>query len=109
MPAEEIAVPPSLQWRAASTLTIALTGLASKAFLTLACTKEVHGLDGFVKVLDERKDVEGRERGLLTGISFLLLSSLRNCADGYSLKSSFSVCLACKHCNQDSDADLALS
>jgi hypothetical protein len=72
MPAEEIAVPPSLQWRAASTVTIALTGLASKAFLNFACTKDVYGLDGFVKVLDERKDVAGRERGLLTGIFCLL-------------------------------------
>jgi monolysocardiolipin acyltransferase len=72
MPAEEIAIPPSLQWRAVSALTIALTGMASKAFLGLACTKEVHGLDGFAKLLDERKDVDGRERGLLTGISYLL-------------------------------------
>jgi monolysocardiolipin acyltransferase len=69
MPADDIAVPPSLQWHAASTATIALCAVACKAFLALACTKEVYGLDGFVKVLDERRDIEGRERGLLTGIS----------------------------------------
>ena len=28
---------------------------------------EIHGLDGFLKLLDERKDVEKRTRGLITG------------------------------------------
>ena len=27
---------------------------------------EIHGLDGFLKLLDERKDVEKRKRGLIT-------------------------------------------
>jgi monolysocardiolipin acyltransferase len=75
MPAEEIYVPPSLQWRAASTATLALVGVASKAFLAFGCTKEVNGLDGFIKVLDERRDVEGRERGLLTGNSLCFVPS----------------------------------
>ena len=30
---------------------------------------EIHGLDGFLKLLDERKDVEKRTRGLITGKS----------------------------------------
>lgn len=28
---------------------------------------EVHGLDEFTKLLDERADIDGRTRGLLTG------------------------------------------
>ena len=28
---------------------------------------DVHGLDGFLKLLDRRKDLDSRERGLLTG------------------------------------------
>jgi hypothetical protein len=60
--------PPSLTWRTASTATIAFMGLACKGFLSIATKKtEVHGLDGFVKVLEEREDVAKRERGLLTG------------------------------------------
>jgi monolysocardiolipin acyltransferase len=59
---------PSLPWRAASRLTIALVGTASKIFLTLACTTNVVGLDGFTRLLDERRDVAKRDRGLLTGM-----------------------------------------
>jgi monolysocardiolipin acyltransferase len=29
---------------------------------------EVIGLDRFLQTLDKRKDIEGRERGLITGI-----------------------------------------
>jgi monolysocardiolipin acyltransferase len=29
---------------------------------------ETHGMDGFLKLLDEREDVGGRERGLITGM-----------------------------------------
>ena len=28
---------------------------------------DVHGLDGFLKLLDRRKDIDSRERGLITG------------------------------------------
>lgn len=38
---------------------------------------EVIGLDGFLETLDKRKDVEGRERGLLTGEG--ILTCPRNC------------------------------
>ncbi|KAH8801535.1 hypothetical protein F5884DRAFT_807026 [Xylogone sp. PMI_703] len=57
---------PSLPWRLTSSLAMGLTGSASRAFL-YGCNKiEVIGLERFLKVLDRRKDVEGRERGLLT-------------------------------------------
>jgi len=57
---------PGLRWRAASTATILFTGTLAKVFLNVACRTETHGLDRFLKVLEEREDVGGRERGLLT-------------------------------------------
>jgi monolysocardiolipin acyltransferase len=68
MPKDESSSPPSLQWRTASTATIALIGLACKGFLKIGTKEtETHGLDNFIKLLDERQDVGKRERGLLTG------------------------------------------
>jgi monolysocardiolipin acyltransferase len=65
---DESSSPPSLQWRAASTATIALIGLACKGFLKAGTKKtETHGLDNFIKLLDERQDIGQRQRGLLTG------------------------------------------
>ena len=59
---------PSLQWRSASTATFAFIGSLAKSFLTVGVSaSEVHGLDGFVKLLEEREDVEKRQKGLLTG------------------------------------------
>jgi hypothetical protein len=63
----QIAVAPPLTWRIASTTTIAVIGILSKSFLGLLNTTKVHGLDGFVRLLDERKDVSKRQRGLITG------------------------------------------
>jgi hypothetical protein len=44
-----------------------LTGTLSKGFLYGLNYMEVIGLDRFLETLNKRKDVEGRERGLLTG------------------------------------------
>jgi monolysocardiolipin acyltransferase len=44
-----------------------LTGSISRGFLYGLNRIEVFGLDGFLETLDRRKDVEGRERGLITG------------------------------------------
>ncbi|KAF2456470.1 hypothetical protein BDY21DRAFT_372560 [Lineolata rhizophorae] len=67
---DEVPPPPptgaSLASRAASTLVMGLSGLLCRTFLFGACKVEVHGLDNFLKVLDERKNVNGREKGLLT-------------------------------------------
>ncbi|TID15088.1 Lysophosphatidylcholine acyltransferase [Venturia nashicola] len=63
----ETYTPPSLRWRVASRATIAAIGLACKAFLKVGTkSTETHGLDNFVKLLDERQDISQRERGLLT-------------------------------------------
>jgi monolysocardiolipin acyltransferase len=45
-----------------------LTGSLSRAFYYGLNNVEVVGLDGFLQTLDRRKDVDGRERGLITGI-----------------------------------------
>ncbi|KIW02355.1 uncharacterized protein PV09_06177 [Verruconis gallopava] len=57
---------PSLRWRAGSTATLWFTGSLAKLFLKLGARTEVHGLDEFVKLLDERMDIEKRTSGLLT-------------------------------------------
>lgn len=46
----------------------AVTGILSRSFLLGASRLEVNGLDNFLKLLDERADIDGRERGLLTGV-----------------------------------------
>lgn len=58
---------PSLPWRVGSSMVMAFTGTLSRAFLFGLNRTEVHGLDDFLEVLDGRADIEGRERGLITG------------------------------------------
>lgn len=48
-------------------MVMAFTGTLSRAFLFGLNRTEVHGLDDFLEVLDGRADIEGRERGLITG------------------------------------------
>ncbi|KAL1625170.1 Lyso-phosphatidylcholine acyltransferase [Neofusicoccum ribis] len=48
-----------------------VVGLASRGFLAGLSNLEVNGMDGFFKLLDERKDVQGRQRGLITAIRLL--------------------------------------
>jgi monolysocardiolipin acyltransferase len=66
---------PSLPWRAASRVTITVIGAVSKCYLTLACTTKVVGLDKFSQILDDRRDVAKRDRGLLTGMDLDLEAS----------------------------------
>jgi monolysocardiolipin acyltransferase len=70
---------PSLPWRFASSLIMGLTGSLSRAFYYGLNNVEVVGLDGFLKTLDRRKDVDGRERGLITGIWDHLTEELQVC------------------------------
>lgn len=58
---------PSLPWRAASSTVMGIVGLLCKGFLGLNQV-ETHGMDKFLKLLDEREDIGRRERGLLTGM-----------------------------------------
>jgi hypothetical protein len=48
-----------------------LTGALSRSFLYGLNNIEVTGLEGFLDILDKRKDVDGRERGLITGTGML--------------------------------------
>ncbi|KAI1106910.1 hypothetical protein F4804DRAFT_299445 [Jackrogersella minutella] len=57
---------PSLPWRMTSSLVMGLTAALSRGFLYGLNTVEVFGLDRFLEVLDTRKDVEKRQRGLIT-------------------------------------------
>ncbi|KAF2836873.1 hypothetical protein M501DRAFT_1018746 [Patellaria atrata CBS 101060] len=66
MPREESPATPSLPWRASSMAVMALTGILSRAFLYGLSRTEVDGLEGFLRVLDRRKDVKKRDRGLIT-------------------------------------------
>jgi monolysocardiolipin acyltransferase len=46
-----------------------LTGSLSRGFLYGLNRIEVVGLDRFLETLDRREDIDGRERGLITGSS----------------------------------------
>ncbi|KAI1772499.1 acyltransferase [Hypoxylon cercidicola] len=57
---------PSLAWRITSSLSMGLTSALFRGFLYGFNSVETVGLDRFLDVLDKRKDVEKRQRGLLT-------------------------------------------
>ncbi|MCJ1452854.1 hypothetical protein MMC28_003199 [Mycoblastus sanguinarius] len=58
--------PPSLPWRIGSTAVMAFTGTVTRAFMHSANGQEANGLDKFLELLDERKDIDNRQRGLIT-------------------------------------------
>ena len=58
---------PSAPWRAGSAVVMGAVGLLCRGFLALSST-ETHGMEKFVQLLEKREDVEGRERGLITGM-----------------------------------------
>lgn len=60
---------PSALWQAASSFTLGAVGTVCRSFLYGLNKLDVYGLDGFVQTLEERRDVQGRERGLITGTS----------------------------------------
>ena len=60
-------VTPSPMYRAASTVTMTAIGFLAKMYLNVFNSASVHGLDSFIRMLDERADVQQRKRGLITG------------------------------------------
>ena len=70
---------PSLPWRAGSSLIIGISGFLARMFYMGLNNVEVHGLDRFLELLERRKDIEGRERGLLTGASGMATQILGVC------------------------------
>lgn len=63
---------PSLAWRIGSTMIMGLTGLLSKGFLYGLNDVEVIGMQRFLELLESRRDVDKRQRGLVTGRLSLL-------------------------------------
>lgn len=57
---------PSLPWRVGSSITMGVAGAICRIFLFGPNNTEVHGLDGFLDLLDRRENIEARQRGLLT-------------------------------------------
>ena len=57
---------PSRPWQMGSALTMSTVGAISRGFLYGLNTTEVHGLDRFLGLLDQRADVGARQRGLVT-------------------------------------------
>ncbi|KAK8136657.1 hypothetical protein PG984_004597 [Apiospora sp. TS-2023a] len=57
---------PSLPWRMSSSIVLGATCMLSRGFLYGLNTVETKGLDKFLEILDKRKDVDKRERGLIT-------------------------------------------
>ena len=60
---------PSLPWRIGSSTVMGVVGTLTRAFMYGLNSTETHGLETFLEVLDKRKDVDQRERGLITGES----------------------------------------
>lgn len=56
-------------------------------------TQEAHGLDGFLRLLDERADVDKRQRGLVTGKQ--ALKAILEILKSYNLSSQFQTTFAC--------------
>lgn len=67
MAPEEQPAAPSLPWRWGSVAIMGAVGLTCRGFLVGLSNLEVNGMDRFLKLLEERKDVQGRQRGLITG------------------------------------------
>ena len=60
---------PSLPWRTGSSLIMGFSGAISRIFIFGANRTDIHGLDSFLGLLDERRDISERQRGLITGKS----------------------------------------
>jgi len=66
MAADESPTQPSLPWRAGSSVTMGVVGFLCRTFLLGFNRLEVNGWEQFNELLEERNDVQGRERGLIT-------------------------------------------
>ncbi|GAB7346146.1 hypothetical protein MBLNU457_4893t1 [Dothideomycetes sp. NU457] len=66
MSADELPSKPSLAWRTGSMLVCGVSGLICRGFMLGFNRMEVNGGEKFQELLDERADVDGRTRGLIT-------------------------------------------
>jgi monolysocardiolipin acyltransferase len=58
---------PGRLWQTNSTIIMFVTGVISRSFLYGLSNTRTYGLERFLKLLDEREDVAGRKKGLITG------------------------------------------
>lgn len=66
---------PSMLWRTGSSIITGATGFLCRTFLVGLNRLELKGYDKFLRLLDERADVNGRTKGLITGMySFVCLA-----------------------------------
>ncbi|KAH8595026.1 hypothetical protein B0O99DRAFT_624199 [Bisporella sp. PMI_857] len=65
-PTSSVPPTPSLLWRFSSTATMGFIGSVARSFLYGLNKMEVTGLEGFLHTLEKRKDINGRQRGLIT-------------------------------------------
>lgn len=63
---------PSMLWRTSSSIITGATGFLCRTFLVGLNRLEVKGYDKFMRLLDERADVNGRTKGLITGVYSLI-------------------------------------
>jgi monolysocardiolipin acyltransferase len=63
---------PSMLWRTGSSIITGATGFLCRTFLVGLNRLEVKGYDKFMQLLDERADVDGRTKGLITGMCSLI-------------------------------------
>lgn len=61
---------PSLSWRLSSSAVMGFVGGLSRTAMFVGNKVEVHGLDRFRALVDEREDPRNRRRGLITGNMF---------------------------------------
>lgn len=71
----------SLPWRVGSSIVMGATGAVFRIFLFGANRTETHGLDQFLSLLDQRHDIAGRKRGLITGKVPLQLAAVDGKSD----------------------------
>ena len=76
-PTEE-ALPPSLPWRFGSAFVMGLAGTLTRTFMQVPNSQDAHGLDGFLKDIDDRQNIEASKRGLITCTSNSLSDPVKN-------------------------------
>lgn len=74
MAAEELPAQPSSLWMAGSAVTMGAVGFLCRSFLIGFNRLEVHGFDKFLQLVDERADINGRTKGLITGMHHSIMT-----------------------------------
>ena len=59
--------PPSSPWRFGSAAVMGFIGTLSRSFMFGANKTETHGLNGLLNLIDDRANIDQRQRGLITG------------------------------------------